>query len=221
MDMTAQEKFTGVLRYIRHHQDGEVVAKMSDSGIRYNMNYGLALYLLMKKAEETGRDTELAKLLWNEDIRETRLLYFMIEQPEVLNEAKLDYIVQTLRNRELVEVACLYLFVHTDYAIKKAVEWTGSDNEYVRMAAFMLTGRIALKRKDISVEQLRPLVDIFSQIPENGNLFDKRSITFAMTALAKAGLKEDIAVIAQQLQAVHTPIATFVSQNVVEELKYM
>jgi len=219
--MTTKELFTDVLKYIRHHQDGEVVAKMSEAGFRYNMNYGLSLYLLMKKAELIGRNHELAQLLWKEDIRETKLLYFMIEDPSFSDELSMERIVNSFSNHEMVEIACLHYFVYSNYALKKAKEWAASEKEYVKLTGFTLLGRVAMKRKDITLDDFRPVLSIFDTLPQTGSLFVKRCVSFAMSALAKAGLKKEIAGKAEQLQAFDSEVAQFVSQNVIEELKYI
>lgn len=47
------------LIFIRHHQDGEIAEKLRNSGLQYNMNYGVSSLLLSNYAKTHGRDQVL------------------------------------------------------------------------------------------------------------------------------------------------------------------
>ena len=47
------------LVFIRHHQDGEIAEKIRNSGLGYNMNYGVSSMLLANYAKKTGRNRQV------------------------------------------------------------------------------------------------------------------------------------------------------------------
>lgn len=219
--METYKQLGELLRYIKHHQDGEVVSKMNASGIVYNMNYGLSLYLLMQKAKQIGRNHELALLLRKEAFREAQLLYFMIEEPSYVDATEMEKIVNDFTNYELAEIACLHLFPYCENAIDKIKQWTKSGNEYVRMSGFTLIGRLIMKQPDIEKDKIHGILYIFDTLPENGSLFEKRSICFALSVIAKFGLKYEVEAINNLLGQNNSAVAQFVYKNTIEELKYV
>lgn len=219
--MTAQVLFTDILHYIRHHQDGDVVEKMNKSGIQYNMNYGLSYHLLNQKAKSIGRNHELAVMLWKENIRECRLLYMMLEDAALLSEEDADVIVRTFTNHEIAEIAAMHLFVNYKDAIRLVARWIGNNNEYVKLTGFALLGRLSLVRKDMPDNDFITFIRESMQLPPIGNLFVKRNICFALTAIAKRGLKKEIEEFLSRIKDTKTELSEFVCKNVKEELEYL
>ena len=61
-------------RRFRKARNGVVAASMREKGITYRVNFGLTLPLLRRIAASIPPQKELADRLWNESVRESKML---------------------------------------------------------------------------------------------------------------------------------------------------
>ena len=98
------------LNFIRHHQDGEIAEKIRNSGMEYNMNYGVSSLLLSNYAKSVGRNQELADALWKENFREAKLMTFMFADYQIISDETIQTYVSNCVNNEMVEIAVIHIF---------------------------------------------------------------------------------------------------------------
>ena len=85
--MDIQQQVKEIKQSFRQMMDGSVAASMRTKGVDYKLNWGATLPRLREKAEEIGKNYDLAIALWKENVRECKILATMIMPPsEVLPE---------------------------------------------------------------------------------------------------------------------------------------
>ncbi len=99
-----------ILKEIRVKENGPAMDAMNRMGLKYKRNFGVSLSDLKKIAEKYRPDNNLAKDLRKKNIRETRILAEMIEDPKMVSEESANEIVSGIDTNELAEQACLNLF---------------------------------------------------------------------------------------------------------------
>jgi 3-methyladenine DNA glycosylase AlkD len=89
-------------------------------------------------AKKTGTDHELAQKLWNTGIHEARILASMIDDPSKVSENQMEEWASDFDSWDLVDGCCGNLFHKTEFAIRKAHEWSKREEEYVKRAGFVM-----------------------------------------------------------------------------------
>lgn len=223
MNEAQKKTYAEIIRYIREERNGLAADSMKELGLDYNMTYGVSSARIKQKAQQLGKDNELALKLWHEDMRETKLFSFHLFDPALLSKAELQELSNGFSNHELAEQACLNLLVHSPHAAQLAQEWATSQQQFVKMAAYALLARLALLRK---CDDERFYLGFFPHIQaELGtpSLHIRRSIVSALLRMAKlsSALKTAVTQFAHELQNSNEQAAPYISQNVLAEIEYL
>lgn len=190
--MTAQENFSKVIQFIKHHQDGEVAELLRYRGMEYNMIYGVSTQIMSKFAAEIGRNQELANMLWKENFREAKLMALMLAEPVCINNDELETFMNGCTNHEMVEIGAFHLFSKLPNTLEKVYEWVQSDKEFTKMAAYMMIAQSA--KQQVTIVDMKQLVPYYKQDFTNESFFVRKALITAFQELAfrKPGLKQPI-----------------------------
>ena len=125
--MEVKEQVKLIKQSFRQMMDGAVSKSMRDKGVVYKLNWGATLPRLKEKADEIGKNYDLAIALWKEDVRECKILATMVMPPEkILPEVVEIWMEQTV-SQEVAEQAAFNLYQYLPYAPQKAYEWIATD----------------------------------------------------------------------------------------------
>ncbi len=192
--MNVQEEFSKAIQFIAHHQDGEIAETLKFRGLHYNMIYGVSSNILYGYAKTVEKNQELALALWKEDFREAKLLAFMVANPETINNQELDTMVHGCVNHEMVEIGALHLFSKVPNAIQKSYEWAQSEEEYVKMTAYMMISHLAIRLKNVKFSDLAKFLPLYERDFTHGSYFVRKTLvnSFQEVAFRKPGIKDPI-----------------------------
>ncbi len=140
--METAEQVRDIKRALRGMMNGVVSASMREKGLTYKVNFGVELPRLQDWAKELPHTHELAQALWQEDIRECRLLAAMLQPVDQFPPELADLWVESMRFTEEVECCVLYLFQYLPYASTKAYEWMASPRSVCQQCGFQLMARL-------------------------------------------------------------------------------
>lgn len=140
--METAEQVRDIKRALRGMMNGVVSASMREKGLTYKVNFGVELPRLQDWAKELPHTHELAQALWQEDIRECRLLAAMLQPVDQFPPELADLWVESIRFTEEAECCVLYLFQHLPYASTKAYEWMASPRSVCQQCGFQLMARL-------------------------------------------------------------------------------
>lgn len=210
------------IQFIRHHQDGEIAEKIRNSGLHYNMNYGVSSMLLSNFAKGKGRNQELADLLWKENFREAKLIALMFADPEIISQQTIETYVNGCENNEMVEIAVLHLFSLLPQAINLSMSWIHTENKYVKMSGYMTIARLAMKKIFVDNCQLLDLCDCIGNDLKADDFFVSQAFTKTIQELAfrcetyKPIIVEKIKYICQQNKGTKFELQAMELYNVVQ-----
>jgi 3-methyladenine DNA glycosylase AlkD len=190
--MTVQEKFSKIIQFIKHHQDGEVAELLRYRGLNYNMIYGVSSQIMSNFVKEIGRNQELSTLLWKENFREAKLMALMLAEPVCISNDELETFIAGCTNHEMVEIGTLYLFSKLPNALEKVYEWIQSDKEFTKMAAYMIIAHNA--KQNVTFIDVKKLIPFYEKDFTNESFFVRKALINAFQELAfrKPGLKQPI-----------------------------
>ena len=211
-----------ILKEIRAKENGQAMDAMDRMGLKYNRNFGVGLFDLKLIAEKYKPNHELAQTLRNKDIRETRILAEMIEDPKIVSEDLADIIVSAIDTNELAEQSCLNLFEKLDFADKKADEWIHSKHEYTIVCGFILFSRIALNDKQRDDSFFKSPIILSEDLANNKSIFIRKAIARALRqiALKNDNLKKEVLQITDKIKENQSEYSKLVIEEVVPLIDY-
>jgi 3-methyladenine DNA glycosylase AlkD len=125
--------------------NGVVANSMRTKGVDYKLNWGVSLPELKSMAAKFGRNRELATALWNENIRECKILATFIMPPESMTEVLTSEWMKQICTQEMAEIASLNLLQNINGCERYVMKWITSTNEMERICAFLLIPRLLAK----------------------------------------------------------------------------
>lgn len=107
-------------------------------------------------AREIGRNHALARALWSEGFRETRLLAIRLAQPAEADAAMLDDWVHQVQHNELAAYLTEHLLVKASAARSRAPSWSTAQQPLVRAIGYELLTRLNLDDEELSPDARFP-----------------------------------------------------------------
>jgi len=153
-------QYDDILKRLKSLSNPRAVEGMAKYGIIPEKTYGVSIANLRKIAKEIGKDHELAKILWESNIWETRILAGMVDAPKLVTEKQMENWTKDFDYWEVCDQVCQNLFTYTKFAYQKAIEWSGRDEEFVKRAGFALMAWLAFKDKGEKNEQFEKFLPV-------------------------------------------------------------
>lgn len=138
MDPTS--RMTALLGRMRRERNGAVADTMRCWGRPSGLNYGVSLPTVRQIARAEGTDHALARLLWQQDVRELRLAALHLADPARLPEERVFWGAGIV-NSELAEEAAFALLSRTDALAELFRDWIAAPEPLLRYAALLAAAR--------------------------------------------------------------------------------
>lgn len=158
---------------------------MARYGIATQKALGVAIPDLRRLARAIGRDHDLAVRLWETEVHEARILASMIDDPAEVTEAQMEAWVHDLDSWDLCDQVCGNLFDRTRYAFRRAVAWSGRDEEFVKRAGFAVMAWAAVHRKDVDDREFEAFLPIIRAEATDERNFVKKAVNWALRQIGK------------------------------------
>jgi 3-methyladenine DNA glycosylase AlkD len=127
---------------LRQAMNGIVSASMREKGVQYKLNFGTSLADLKAIASRYEPNAQLADWLWEQDVREHKILATLLYPREAFTEEKANDWVNKIRHQEIAEQFCANLMQYRPFAGQLAEEWINEKGEYVNVCGFLLYARL-------------------------------------------------------------------------------
>ena len=209
-----------IIQKLESLSNPKAIEGMKKFGITPEENFGVSIPNLRKIAKEIGKDHELAQQLWEINIRETRILASMIDDPALVTEKQMEKWVKEFDYWEICDQVCQNLFACTKFANQKAIEWGGRDEEFVKRAGFALMAWLAFKDKKAKDEQFEKFLPIIKREATDNRNFVKKAVNWALRQIGKRNLnlnKEAIE-LAREIQKIDSKSAKWIAKDALREL---
>ena len=193
---------------------------MARFGIATDRRLGLSVPTMRRIAKELGKDHKLALALWKTGIPEAQIVAALVDTPEKLTEKQMDAWVKDLKSWDVCDQVCSNLFDKSPLAWKKAREWAGREEEFVRRAAFALMACLAWHDKETGDEAFIQLLPVIQQAADDERNFVKKAVNWALRGIGKrnARLKKAAIQAAREIQAMDSKAARWIATDALREL---
>ena len=130
-----------LLGKVRKQMNGAVSESMATHGQQYGLNYGVSIATLREIAATEQPDHDFAKYLYQQQVRELRLLACHLAEPAKVDIHDFPFWARGIRNAELAEELAFALLSKI-YDINSLMGiWTTESNELIAYAAIMAAAR--------------------------------------------------------------------------------
>jgi len=198
----------------------EAVEGMARFGINPENTYGVSIPTLREMSRRVGADHQLADRLWNSGVHEARILAAMVDRPAWVDEDQMERWVLDFDSWDVCDQCCNNLFRKVPWAHKKAVEWAGRQEEFVKRAGFVLMACLAVHDKGADDETFARFFDIIRNECEDSRNFVKKAVNWALRQIGKRNrnLNERAVETARKLLDVDSKAARWIAQDALREL---
>lgn len=179
-----EEKVMDIIAQVKQRMNGAVVESMRESGIIYKVSYGVTIPELQQIAQPYKGNHELAIQLFEQDIRECKIIASMIDDPAQVTGDQIDDWCEEFNNIEIVEQVCNNLFWKSDFALPRSYEWCIENDELMKKAGLLIVGHRA---SDLTIKDsvFEPFIGIVEEIAETEEEIVRNSAIYALRQIAK------------------------------------
>lgn len=187
-DMDIQLQVKEIKQSFRQMMDGAVAKSMRDKGVDYHLNWGATLPRLREKADEIGRNYDLAIALWKENVRECKILATMIMPPDEVLPEVIDIWMEQIPSQEIAEQAAFNLFQYLPFAADKAYTWMASDKELYQLCGFHILSRLFMNGQEPNERGINEFVDQALAALQGDSLPVKKAAMASVVRFSELGL---------------------------------
>ena len=153
------DKIKEIKQSFRLMMDGSIAQSMRDKGVDYHLNWGATLPRLRQKADEIGKNYDLAIALWKENVRECKILATTIMPTDEILPEVVDIWMEQTETVEIAEQAAMNLYQYLPYAPGKAYQWIASERELYQLCGFHVLSRLFMSGQDPNERGINEFLD--------------------------------------------------------------
>lgn len=213
-------KHKKILKRLKSLSNPETLAGMGRFGINIENALGISIYTLRPMAKEIGKNHKLAQQLWSSGFHEARILASFIDEQDKVTEKQMENWVKDFDSWDVCDLVCGNLFDRTEFAYRKAVEWTSREEEFVKRAGFVLMATLSVHDKKASDKDFEKFFPIIKRKSNDDRNFVKKAVNWALRQIGKRNLnlnKKAIKV-AKEIKNMDTKSARWIASDALREL---
>ena len=188
MNQEINDQVKAIKQSFRQMMDGAVAQSMREKGLDYHLNWGATLPRLRQKADELGKNYDLAIALWKENVRECKILATMIMPPDEVLPEVIDIWMEQTPNSEIAEQAAFNLYQYLPYAPEKAYTWIASEKELYQLCGFHILSRLFMNGQEPNERGINEFIDQALAALQGESMVVKKAAMSSMQRFAELGL---------------------------------
>ena len=174
--MNTEETIRDIKKEFRASMNGILSAKMREAGMPYKLCFGVELPRLLDISREFTPNHQLAQQLWNENIRESKILATMLMPVENFFPEVADIWVEETPTAEIASIAVMQLFMRLPYAAERAFQWIASDKELTQLYGYLIIARLLGRGEQFNSRSMEELRDQMSSVSPSASLPLRKAI---------------------------------------------
>ena len=210
-----------VLGELKALGDSRVRAQMAYFGVRVPKAHGVTTPLLHRLSRRIRKNHALAEQLWQSGIHEAKILAALIGEPEKVTPEQMDRWARDFNGWDVVDSACRYLFAFSVPAWKKIEEWSRTDEEYVKRAAFSLMAYLSYLDKHSADSRFVRLFRIIERESDDDRNFVRKAVNWALRQIGKRNvqLNRTAIQVAERIRLRGSRSARWIAADALRELR--
>ena len=186
--MDIQQQVKDIKQSFRQMMDGSIAASMRSKGVDYKLNWGATLPRLREKADELGKNYDLAIALWKENVRECKILATMVMPADEVLPEVIDIWMEQTPTQEIAELAAFNLYQHLPYAPAKAFAWIASPEPLYQLCGFHVITRLFMNGQEPNERGIHEFIDQALAALQGDSIPVRKAAMAAVQRFADLGL---------------------------------
>ena len=209
-----------ILKKMKSYYNPRNIAGMARYGINVEKAFGVPAPVLQKMAREIRADHALAERLWATGIHDAKHLAALADDPKQVTEAQMERWARDFDSWDVVDGCCNHLFRKTEFAHRKAVEWTARKEEFIKRAGFVLIACLAVHDKAAPNSVFERYLRLLKKGATDERNFVKKAVNWALRQIGKRNLKLREAAIkaGKEIQQLDSKAARWIAADALREL---
>lgn len=214
-------EFDQIITELENLSNPEDVEGMARFGIDSSKAYGVRMPELTLIARKTGKNHRLALKLWQHGYTESRILASLIDDPRQVTEEQMERWALDFNSWDVCDQCCMKLFRKTPYAYQKIMEWSSSEELFVKRAAFTLIATLAVHDKKADDNKFTGLFPIIIRESTDERNYVKKAVNWALRQIGKRNLTLNTKAIqiAEKINGIDSKSAKWIAKDALRELK--
>lgn len=217
-----------IIRTLEEFRNPRNVEGMARFGINSKNTLGVSIPMIRDLAKEIVRDPDLrtnvhrlALELWETGIHEARILAGFIDDPKCVTESQMEKWSADFDSWDVCDQVCSSVFDRTDFAHRKALEWSKRKEEFVKRAGFVLMAALAVHDKDADDKMFLRFLPIVKRESIDERNFVRKAVNWALRGIGKRNLSLRIAAVkcAEEILEIDSKTARWIATDALKELK--
>jgi 3-methyladenine DNA glycosylase AlkD len=194
---------------------------MARFGINVERAHGVPVPELRRLARNIGPHHELAGELWRSGVHEARILAAFIDDYKLVTERQMEDWVKGFDSWDVCDQVCGNLFDKTDFAHRKAIEWSFRKEEYVKRAGYVLMACLAVHDKRAGKAAFEKFFPHIVRGATDERNFVKKAVNWALRQIGKRSmaLNREAIEVARAIAQIDSHAAKWVASNALRELE--
>lgn len=179
--MTAREVLAELRKHgSEHHRKG-----MARFAIDTSNAFGVSIPIVRSIAKKIKQDHQLALELWQTENHEARILASIIANPKQTTPELMNSWILDFKSWDLCDQCCGNLFVKTQWAHQKAIEWSFRSEEFCKRSGYSLMAYYAVHIKKADPSLIQEFLPHIQRGASDERNFVKKSVNWALREIGK------------------------------------
>ena len=181
--MNIKEVEINIKKELRASMNGILSARMREAGMPFKLIFGVELPRLRNIACEFPIDTELANHLWQQNIRETRLLAIMLMPAESFTGETAASWAETMATAEEAQILAMILMTKMPKAKDTCLCWLNEGKSLPAISACLCLRHLIIEGNTVTHEERELIGKNITKLQEEANLHLRKAIQALSDAL--------------------------------------
>ena len=181
--------------------------------------FGVPVGVMRAEAKRIGRNQELAEALWEQEWYEARMMAVFVGEGEKLSSTLMDRWCKDFDNWGITDTACFSLFDQSPLAWKKAAQWAGKKDEFVKRAGFALLASLGAHDRESPDARFIATLPLFEKAATDERNFVKKGVSWALRSIGRRrpAVEAAAAKLARKLVASKDPTAVWIGKDALRQ----
>lgn len=174
--MNIEELIRDIKKDLRASMNGILSTQMRNAGMPYKLVFGVELPRLQTIASNFEPNRQLAQALWNQPIRECKILAAMLmPKGEMLPEVA-EIWIEEIPAAEIAQMLCMYCLSKETWAAEKAFEWVAQESAKKQLCGFLIIARLLQQGAEFNERAITEIHDQAQALLPQANLHLQKAI---------------------------------------------
>lgn len=150
--------------------DGARAQSLREKGVQYHLNWGVSLGHLQEMAREYEPSHDLAVALWQENVRECKIIATMLMPADAMTEDEARGWIDDTPTQEVAEIGAMTLYSRLPYARELALSLVDKESEMEQLHGWCILVRLMMQGLTLTDEEQQHIREKAAEAMQSGNI---------------------------------------------------